>query len=135
MENHAIDNEADHRAALKIVSALVDADPKLGTSDGDRLEVLGTLVEVYEATPQADIPMTGLSTYIANLAKQHGVVYVKTGSSALAQVITRLAGDDGNPDEPEKLVIALRRANVINGRIMVTLLGRYFDETRHADRA
>ena len=78
----------------------------------------------------SDIPMTGLSAYIADLAKRHGVVYVKTGSSALAQVITRLAGDDGNPDETEKLVIALRRANVINGPTAVTLLGRYFDETR-----
>ena len=75
--------------------------------------------------------MTGLSAYIANLAQRHGIAYVKTGSSALAEVITRLAGDDGNPDETEKLVIALRRANVINGRIMVTLLGRYFDETRN----
>lgn len=73
--------------------------------------------------------MTGLSAYIADLAKRHDVVYVKTGSSALAQVISRLAGDDGNPDQTEKLVIALRRANVINGRSMVMLLGRYFGET------
>ena len=58
--------------------------------------------------------MTGLSAYIADLAKRHDVAYVKTASSALAQVFTRLAGDDGNPDETEKLVIALRRANVIN---------------------
>ena len=79
----------------------------------------------------SDIPMTGLSAYIADLAKRHDVVYVKTGSSALAQVITRLAGDDGNPDETEKLAIALCRANVIDGRTMVTLLGRYFEETRN----
>lgn len=88
------------------------------------------IVHSVNATPLTDIPMTGLSAYIADLAKRHDVVYVKTGSSALAQVITRLAGDDGNPDETEKLVIALRRANVINGPTAVTLLGRYFDETR-----
>lgn len=57
-------------------------------------------------------------------------MYIKTGSSALAEVITRLTGDDVKPDETELLVIALRRANVIDGRTMVTLLGRYFDETR-----
>ena len=74
--------------------------------------------------------MTGLSAYIADLAKRHDVAYVKTASSALAQVFTRLAGDDGNPDETEKLVIALRRANVINGPTAVALLGRYFDEMR-----
>jgi hypothetical protein len=39
-----------------------------------------------------DIPTAGLSTFITDLAKQHGVVYVKTGSSALAEVITGLAG-------------------------------------------
>lgn len=79
--------------------------------------------------------MTGLSAYIADLAKRHGVVYVKTGSSALAQVITRLAGDEVTPDETEKLVIALRRANVINGPTAVTLLGRYFDEKRNLECA
>ena len=81
--------------------------------------------------PPTDIPTTGLKAYIADLAKRHDVVYVTTGGSALAQVITRLAGDDGNPDETEKLVYALRRANVINGPTAVALLGRYFDETRN----
>jgi hypothetical protein len=87
-------------------------------------------VQSINTIPQADIPMTGLSAYIANLARHYGIAYVKTGSSALAEVITRLASDEVKPDETEKLVIALRRANVINGPIMVTLLGRYFDETR-----
>lgn len=79
----------------------------------------------------SEIPMTGLGAYIADFAKRHGVAYVKTGSSALAQAITRLAGDEVTPDETEKLVIALRRANVINGPTAVTLLGRYFEETRN----
>ena len=85
---------------------------------------------IPHSIPPADIPMTGLKAYIADLAKRHDVVYVTTGGSALAQVITRLAGDDGNPDETEKLVYALRRANVINGPTAVALLGRYLDETR-----
>ena len=80
---------------------------------------------------QSDIPTTGLRTYVANLAKRNDVVYVRTGTSALAQVITHLSGDDVRPDETEKLVIALRRANVIDGRTMVTLLGRYFGEIRN----
>ena len=90
-----------------------------------------TMDSITHSILPADIPMTGLKAYITDLAKRHDVVYVKTGSSALAQVITRLAGDDGNPDETEKLVIALRRANVINGPTAVTLLGLYFDETRN----
>lgn len=77
-----------------------------------------------------EIPQVGLGAFIADLAMRYGVEYVRTGSSALAEVVTRLAGDDVKPDETEKLVIALRRANVIDGRTMVTLLGRYFDEMR-----
>jgi HTH-type transcriptional regulator / antitoxin HigA len=49
MEIRPIRTKSDYKAALKIVSALVDADPKRGTPDGDHLEVLGTLVEAYEA--------------------------------------------------------------------------------------
>jgi len=37
------------------------------------------------------------------------------------------------PDETEKLVIALRRAEVIDGPTMVTLPGRYLDELRERD--
>ncbi|MFP9230917.1 hypothetical protein A0E43_19445 [Pectobacterium cacticida] len=75
-----------------------------------------------------DIPIAGLSTFITDLAKQHGVVYVKTGSSALAEIITGLADDEVKPDEIERLIIALRRANVIDGQTMVKLLGSYLDE-------
>ena len=49
MQIRPIHTKADYKAALKIVSTLVDADPAQGTPDGDRLEVLGTLVAAYEA--------------------------------------------------------------------------------------
>lgn len=41
-----IKTNSDHGAALKEIERLFDAEP--GTSDGDRLEVLSTLVEAYE---------------------------------------------------------------------------------------
>ena len=44
-----IRTEADHRAALADISRLMEADPEPGTPDGDRLDVLATLVEAYEA--------------------------------------------------------------------------------------
>jgi hypothetical protein len=75
-----------------------------------------------------EIPTTGLSEFIADLAERHGVKYVQTGSGALAQVITRLADDEVVPDETEKLVIALRRAKVIDGTTMRVLLSRHLDE-------
>jgi HTH-type transcriptional regulator/antitoxin HigA len=46
MEIRPIKNEVDYQAALKEIEILFDAAPD--TPEGDRLEVLTTLVEVYE---------------------------------------------------------------------------------------
>lgn len=46
MNIRPIRTEADHKAALKEIDRLWGA--KLGTPDGDKLDVLATLVEVYE---------------------------------------------------------------------------------------
>jgi HTH-type transcriptional regulator/antitoxin HigA len=47
-----IRTDADHEAALKEIERLWDAEE--GTADGDRLEILSTLVEAYE---EAHFPM------------------------------------------------------------------------------
>jgi HTH-type transcriptional regulator / antitoxin HigA len=44
-----IRTEVDHRAALKELSAFFDNEPEPGTPEGDRFEVMLTLVESYEA--------------------------------------------------------------------------------------
>lgn len=46
MDVRPIRTEADHQAALAEIAALMDA--KMGTPEGDRLDVLATLVEAYE---------------------------------------------------------------------------------------
>ncbi len=46
MEIKPIKNEADYQAALREIELLFDASPD--TPEGDRLEVLTTLVEAYE---------------------------------------------------------------------------------------
>jgi HTH-type transcriptional regulator/antitoxin HigA len=48
MDIHPIRTEADYSAALKQISRLMETDPEIGTADGDRLDVLATLVEAYE---------------------------------------------------------------------------------------
>jgi len=53
MDIKPIKSEKDYKAALKEIERLYDAEP--GTAAGDRLDVLSTLVEVYEAT-HYDIP-------------------------------------------------------------------------------
>ncbi len=49
MDIRPIHTEADYKAALEEVSALMESDPDLGTPDGDRLDILATLVQAYEA--------------------------------------------------------------------------------------
>jgi len=49
MEIRPIHTEADYKAALREVSAYFDSEPEPGTPDGDRFEILLTLVEAYEA--------------------------------------------------------------------------------------
>ena len=49
MEIKAIRSEPDYLAALREVAALIDLDPAADSPDGERLDVLGTLVQAYEA--------------------------------------------------------------------------------------
>ena len=49
MEIKPIRTEQDYLAAFREVSALIDLDPSLDTPEGERLDVLGTLVQAYEA--------------------------------------------------------------------------------------
>jgi HTH-type transcriptional regulator/antitoxin HigA len=49
MEIKPIHNDADYRAALKEISFLMEQDPALRTPEGDRLEVLATLVQSHES--------------------------------------------------------------------------------------
>ena len=48
MDIRPIRNEEDHRAALQEIERLWNAEP--GTDDGDKLDILATLVERYEDT-------------------------------------------------------------------------------------
>ncbi len=49
MDIRPIRSEQDYRAMLAEVSRLIDLDPEPNTPDGERLEVLGLLVQAYEA--------------------------------------------------------------------------------------
>jgi len=49
MDIHPIRTEADYKAALRDISALMESDPDLGTPEGDRLDIIATLVQAWEA--------------------------------------------------------------------------------------
>ncbi len=48
MEPRVIKTNEEHRAAIREIESLAVHDPKPGTPDGNRLELLSTLVETYE---------------------------------------------------------------------------------------
>jgi len=72
----------------------------------------------------------GTAAFVVNLAKKHGISYVRTENDVLADAITHLSDDEVVMDDIENLMVALRRANVINGRTLVSLLGCYIDEKK-----
>ncbi|MFM8865402.1 MAG: type II toxin-antitoxin system HigA family antitoxin [Limnohabitans sp.] len=49
MDIHPIHTTADYKAALKDISNLMASDPEPGTPVGDRLDILATLVQAFEA--------------------------------------------------------------------------------------
>jgi HTH-type transcriptional regulator/antitoxin HigA len=49
MEIRPIHTDADCRATLREIAVLMESDPVLGTTKGDRLDILSTLVRAYEA--------------------------------------------------------------------------------------
>ena len=49
MDIQPIRTESDYKAALRQISTLMEADPEPGTPEGDRLDILATLVQAYEA--------------------------------------------------------------------------------------
>lgn len=59
MDIRQIHTEDDYKAALREVSAYFDNEPEPGTRDGDRFEILLTLVEAHEAKHYA-VDQTGL---------------------------------------------------------------------------
>jgi HTH-type transcriptional regulator/antitoxin HigA len=48
MEIKPVRTNKDYKAALKEIAVLMASDPALGTPDGDRLDILSTLVQAYE---------------------------------------------------------------------------------------
>jgi HTH-type transcriptional regulator / antitoxin HigA len=70
MDIRPIRTKADYRAALKDVERLWDAEP--GTRNGDRVDVLVTLIEAYEAKHHA-IPAPDPIAAIAFMMEQKGL--------------------------------------------------------------
>jgi HTH-type transcriptional regulator/antitoxin HigA len=91
MEIQPIKTEADYQAALAEVERLFDATP--GTSEGDRLDILATLVEAYEeqhySLPPPD-PIEAIEYYMDSRGLSRRDLEPYLGSRArVAEVLNR----------------------------------------------
>jgi len=75
-------------------------------------------------------PNISAAKFVKKLAQSHKVVYQPTNSDQLAANITRLAGDVVKMDVTELLLIALRRANVVDSKEMINLQVRHLKESK-----
>lgn len=83
-------------------------------------------------SPDVDkLPTKGVRKFIEKLATAHGIQYQRTGLDDFAGSVTRLAGDEIELDATEKLLIALKKRDLISGRQLARLMTNYMREAKH----
>lgn len=95
MEIKPIRSEADYQAALKEIETLLESHP--GTPEGDRMDVLVTLVEAYEARhfpiPEPDDPVQVLEYYMDSRGlKTTDLVEYLGSKERVSEVLNRKRG-------------------------------------------
>jgi HTH-type transcriptional regulator / antitoxin HigA len=95
MEIKPIHSEEDYQAALKEIETHLDTLP--GTLEGDRLEVMITLVEAYDAThfpiPEPNDPVEVLEYYMESRALSRADLIPYLGSKErVSEVLNRKRG-------------------------------------------
>jgi len=95
MEIKPIHSETDYQSVLKEIEKLMESQP--GTSEGDRLEVLVTLVEAYEAKhfpiPEPDDPVQVLEYYMESRGLSRSDLVAYLGSKErVSEVLSRKRG-------------------------------------------
>jgi len=95
MEIKPVRSEADYQAALKEIERLFESQP--GTPEGDRMDVLVTLVEAYEAKnfpiPEPDDPVQVLEYYMESRGISRSDLIAYLGSKErVSEVLNRKRG-------------------------------------------
>ena len=95
MEIKPIRSEADYQTALKEIEKLIESQP--GTPEGDRMDVLVTLVEAYEAKhfpiPEPDDPVQVLEYYMESRGLSRSDLIAYLGSKErVSEVLNRKRG-------------------------------------------
>lgn len=106
-----------------------------------KLDIAGTPVRyVQRETPPkaADtmpldpdaLPTKGVSRFVERFARVHGIAHVRTGLDDYAEAVTRAAGDDVVLDATGKLLAALKKKELINGRQLARLMTNHMREVK-----
>src|SRR3990172_6967685 len=95
MEIKPIRSEADYQTALKEIEILIESQP--GTPEGDRMDVLVTLVEAYESNrfpiPEPDDPVEVLEYYMESRGLSRSDLIPYLGSKErVSEVLNRKRG-------------------------------------------
>ncbi|HBG74953.1 MAG: hypothetical protein A2X25_07370 [Chloroflexi bacterium GWB2_49_20] len=95
MDIKPIHSKADYQAALKEIEKLMESIP--GTPEGDRMDVLVTLVEAYEAKhfpiPEPDDPVQVLEYYMESRGLSRSDLIAYLGSKErVSEVLNRKRG-------------------------------------------
>lgn len=71
-----------------------------------------------------------MARFVANLARKHGVVAVRTRLDAFAEKLTELSGDEVRLDETEIMLTRLAERGVITSREMSSLMLNHIREKK-----
>jgi hypothetical protein len=74
------------------------------------------------------LPKAGVRQFIERLARAYGVEHKRSGLDAFAEAITRMAGDESMLDETGKLLVELKKRDIINNQQLARLVTNYMAE-------
>ena len=74
------------------------------------------------------LPTLEVRQFIDRLAKAHGVDHKRSGLDDFAEAVTRLAGDETMLDQTSRLLVELKKRNIINNQQLARLVTNYLAE-------
>jgi hypothetical protein len=76
------------------------------------------------------LPLKNVSAFVQRFAMSRDVHFKRSGLDQWAEAVTRASGDDVTLDETGKLLVALKKKHLINGRQMARLMSNHLSEHR-----
>ena len=93
MDVKPLHNEQDYDWAIREVTRYFESEPAIGTDDGNRFEVLSTLIKVYEdkhfSTPHGD-PVDVLYFAIESMGKTQAELGNLIGRNRASEILNRV---------------------------------------------